>query len=389
MTNYTVSSCVLVCPETKIPLRECSLHEASELIAGSSWLTWRQEGLPRAFGPTDRVLLRQDLACAYPIVNGIPVLLPPEMLFAERAHRRFDLKNTIWAEAYEEMEHYNSMYATETAQLSAGAASPFPPDLVEHVSTFPFPGHIWLDAAHDALGQLDCFLHLGNIRGRTVAQLGGKGLHAVKFLIAGAKEAWVISPMIGECLYAIALARRYSVEHKLRCVVAVGEQLPFSDDSLDAVFSGGCLHHMVVSRVATELNRVLAPGGKFCAYDPWKTFLHGLGTRILGKREEGVYCKPLNAERLRPLCETFKKIEIKQHGPIIRYLTIAACKVLKRQLPIQYGYPIGRFEDALFGQFRFFRKRGGSAAVLVTKEEHAGEIMQQTASPPLVLEPIS
>lgn len=361
---------MLVCPETKIPLRECSLEDATKLMCGNSTLAWRREG-PRAVGPTARVLLRQDLECAYPILDGIPVLLLPEALFPESAGRSFNLKDVRWAEAYEEMEHYNARCAVDAAKLGAGISPPVPVDAVDHASTFPYPTHLWLDAPHDACGQLDCYLHLGSIRGKRVAQLGGKGLHAVKFLLAGAAEAWLITPMHGECLFAMALARRFGVEDRLRCVAAVAEQIPLRSASLDAIFSGGCFHHIDAEHAAPELRRVLVSGGKFCALDPWKTLLHAVGTRILGKREVEVHCRPMNSVRLQPLYRSFEHVAIKQHGPVLRYLTIGACKLLKKEMPIRIGFAIGQLEDQLFGRVPALRKRGGSVAILASKAESA------------------
>lgn len=47
------------------------------------------------------------------------------------------------------------------------------------------------------------------------------------------------------------------------------EQLPFADASFDGVLLSGVLHHLPeLSRCATEVFRILQPGGKFVAFDP-------------------------------------------------------------------------------------------------------------------------
>ena len=227
---------ILVCQETKTHLRECSLEEAKAAMCADSPLLWRTEGSPKAVGPTARVMLREDLSGAYPIVDGVPLLLLPEMLFPQGRERQFDLKNPIWAEAYEEMEFYNAGCMAEVKALAEEDVSPLPRDLTRHASTFPYPTHIWIDEEHDACGQLDCYVNLGNLSGMRVLQLGGRGRHAVKFLVAGAKEAWVVTPMLGECLYSQVLARAFGVEDRLHCVAAVGEQLPFKADSMDLIY---------------------------------------------------------------------------------------------------------------------------------------------------------
>jgi len=377
---------LLVCPETRIALRECSVEEAEEAMCGSSSLEWRKEGLPAAIGPTARVMLREDLGCAYPIVDGVPVLLVPEMLFPKHTAQRFDLGDPMWAEAYEEMEHYNGVCVAEAMRLAAGTPSIIPSDTKQFHSTFPYPTHIWLDAAHDASSQLDCYLNLGDIRGKRIAQLGGKGLHAVKFLLAGAREAWVVTPMHGECIYARQLARSFGVEDQLHCVTAVGEQFPLKSDSLDGIFSGGCLHHMVTESVAREVHRVLRPGGRFSAVDPWQTLLHAVGTRLLGKREENVHCRPMNAARLVPFYDVFEHVSTRQHGPILRYLMIGGCKLLRKNLSADIGYRIGRLEDAVFGHVPALRRRGGSLAVLAAKGRDTEAIASvcSAASPTVV-----
>jgi len=57
-----------------------------------------------------------------------------------------------------------------------------------------------IDAVYDCGGQWDAYNHLAPIRGKRVLQVGGKGIHAIKFILAGVKEAWLLSPMIGELI---------------------------------------------------------------------------------------------------------------------------------------------------------------------------------------------
>ena len=69
---------------------------------------------PISDGATDRMLILEDESFAYPIVDGVPVLLGPERLLrACRAagHSIIDLSEPMYAEAYEEMEFYNFPHA--------------------------------------------------------------------------------------------------------------------------------------------------------------------------------------------------------------------------------------------------------------------------------------
>ncbi|MGA7255429.1 MAG: methyltransferase domain-containing protein [Terracidiphilus sp.] len=357
----------LRCPETMIPLRECSLEQAERAISDGKPLRARPDGKQKAVGRTPSVMMREDLRCAYPIVDGIPILLLPEMLVAGENGRSFNLKDSKWAEAYEEMEHYNAVGVENASKIDAGTLSPFPKGIAGYGDSFPEPNRIWIDAPHDALAQMDAYRNLGRIRGKRVAVVGGGGSHAVKFLLAGASEAWLITPMVGECICGRAMARSFGVEDRLRCVVAVGEQMPLRPDFLDAIYSGGCIHHMVAELVAKELCRVLAPGGHFTAVDPWRTFLHTVGTRILGKREENVYCKPMTEERLAPFRSEFSRFEVTHYGPILRYFLLGVCKLLKVEMSAGLGYRLGQLEDRTFGRVPFFRDRGGSVVFTCTK----------------------
>jgi hypothetical protein len=312
-------------------------------------------------------MLREDLGCAYPVVDGIPILLAPEMLVAGESVRSFNLEDPRWAEAYQEMEHYNAVGVEEALKIDTGTSIAFPKEIGQYADSFPEPSQVWIDMPHDGSAEMDAYRSLGKIRGKRVAQLGGSGGHAVKFLLAGASEAWLITPMVGECIYSRSLARSFGLEDRLRCVVAVGEQMPLRSDFLDAIYSGGCIHHMVAEYVAIELYRVLAPGGRFSAVDPWKTFMHSIGTRMLGKREKNVYCKPMTRERLAPFYSAFPKFKVTHHGPVLRYFFLGICKLLKIELSASLGYRLGQFEDRTLGLVPFLRDRGGSIALMGAK----------------------
>jgi SAM-dependent methyltransferase len=314
-----------------------------------------REGTP--FGRTKTVLLRADENVAYPVVGEVPVLLGPEALTSEPT--TYDLHDPRWAEAYEEMVFYNAQ--------AAGGEEIVPRGLIDKVAAYTrapaFPGIQWLDAAYDAAAQLDAYQHLGRMAGQRFAQLGGKGLHAVKALLAGASEALLISPMLNEVRFGQQLAHRFGVGDRLVGVVAVAEQLPLSDGSVDRVYSGGCLHHMTTEYAAPEINRILTPGGRFAAVEPWQTPLHRLGTRILGKREEGAACRPMDDQRLAPLQSTFDELGLRRHGPLLRYVAIAAQSLTGRSIPPRVGLRLTRIDDAL----PLPRRMGGSLAVLATR----------------------
>jgi uncharacterized protein YbaR (Trm112 family) len=289
----------LVCPKTKMRLA-LSTREAVEAKMGHRLAPLRGSSSFEAYA---EVLLREDCQAAYPLSAGTPVLLVPEMLGKEGTSPDCDLGDPRYAEAYEEMDHYNTVATREAEHIrdSNTYAS------VERVHRtrdgqppyFPNPIKAWLDATYDCAAQWDAYRHIAPLKGKRILQLGGKGIHAVKFLIGGAAEAWLATPMIGELRCATALAREFGVADRLGCVVAIGEELPFASNLFDGVYCGGCLHHRVVDLTSKEVERVLCEGGRFAAVEPWRAPLYAVGTRVFGKREKAVHCRPLTRERVK------------------------------------------------------------------------------------------
>jgi len=52
--------------------------------------------------------------------------------------------------------------------------------------------------------------------------------------------------------------------------VVDAHSISFKDNSFDVVFATGALHHLNIAKVASEVHRVLKPGGKFVCYEPLK-----------------------------------------------------------------------------------------------------------------------
>jgi SAM-dependent methyltransferase len=77
----------------------------------------------------------------------------------------------------------------------------------------------------------------------------------------------------------IALAR--TLHPEIAFVEANAEQLPFADDTFDAVLINFAIHHFArPDAVFTEIRRVLAPGGRFVFAGPIEQF--GFGAFIAG-----------------------------------------------------------------------------------------------------------
>ncbi|HWL01463.1 MAG TPA: methyltransferase domain-containing protein [Microbacteriaceae bacterium] len=357
---------ILVCPIDGQRLIEVALSEAERSVGQGGRLVTRLNDSASAFGPTDRVLMRADARWAYPIVDGFPVLLAPERLFADGAALAIDLRDPRYEEAYEEMEFYNRVGREEAATVEHSEAAVALKPIDGARMTFPEPLEAWVDSPYEFGAKVDAYRFLAPLEGKVVLQVGGKGLHAVKFLLGGCAEAWLVAPMVGELTFATALAERYGVLDRLHCVTGIGEELPLASDSFDAVYVGGSLHHMQTDVAIAEIARVLRPGGRFAAVEPWKAALHGIGTRIFGKREPEVHCRPLTSDRLASMTTSFARPRIEHHGAISRYPMIAFGK-LGIRIKARTAGRIMAADDWLTRRWRALHRQGSVVAVLGEK----------------------
>jgi SAM-dependent methyltransferase/uncharacterized protein YbaR (Trm112 family) len=369
MPALTAGQKTFLCPQTKLPLRPMSLDEAKTAL-GSMELAPRSNADPKPFGVTPTLMVRSDNECAYPVVDGIPVLLAPEQITRADRAQQWDLSDVKYAEAYEEMTFYNEVAKGEAAHIQESQSY----QCIEPVlrippserGTFPDPKEVWIDCVPDCKAQYEASRYLGAVRGGRFLQLGGKGIHAVKWLLAGAGEAWVLTPMLGEIYCSIALAREAGVLDRLRCVVGVAEEIPLVDNMFDAVYSGGCVHHMTTELAMPEIARVLKPGGRFSCMDPWRAPLYAIGTKILGKREKDVYCRPLTRARVAPLFTSFTEAKKIQYGALTRYPALALSK-FGINVPLRTMWQLYRVDDTVCSCIPGLRSWGSSVALFGTK----------------------
>ncbi len=334
---------LLVCPETGGSLSELPLQDAERLLGAVAGLRPRPRGSVAPIGTTPSVLVRADGTAAYPIVDGVPILIPAERLGAHAP--AVDVRRAPYAEAYDEMRFYNGSAidwadrlaasfdgedetgahvddpVTQALRVAALATLP-----AEELASFPDPPERWLHLRFESAALEDAYRHVAPVTGLRVLQLGGIGLDAVKYALAGAAEVALVSPMLGELRFARVLAERCGVVSRLTCVAGVAEQLPFAEATFDVVFVPGSLHHTSTELAIGECARVLRDGGKFAAVEPWRAPGYGLGTRIFGKREP-VRCKPLTRERVAPFFHTFGSPRLIHHGALTRYPLIAFDKL--------------------------------------------------------------
>jgi len=302
------------------------------------------------------------------MVKGHPVLLVPEMLLPPDRPREFDLNAPYFAESYQEMAFYNQVAEGEAKDAARSPAAECLAPAVRLTESereqFPEPPVVWADAPPESTAQMNALRYIGKVKGTRVLQIGGKGIHAVKCLLGGAEEAWLISPMIGELLFSFALAKHCGVEDRIRCVAGIGEQLPFAPGTFDSIYSGSCIHHTVTEAALPEIARILKPGGKFAAVDPWRTPIYQAGITVFGKREKGVFCKPITAERARPLFSSLTNARLDRHGALTRYPLILMQKA-GLNVPLNVAYKILTVDDTLSSFLPPLRRIMGSCVTML------------------------
>jgi SAM-dependent methyltransferase len=155
------------------------------------------------------------------------------------------------------------------------------------------------------------FAALGDLRGKAALDYGcGHGMAAVAMARAGARvTAFDLSP--GYVSEAGERAAANGVE--VECVVADGEQLPFSDSSFDAVWGNAILHHLDLAKAGRELRRVLRPEGVAVFSEPWGgNPLLNFARRSLPYRGKDRTSdeEPLTRRDLRLLRAVFPRVEV-------------------------------------------------------------------------------
>jgi SAM-dependent methyltransferase len=228
---------------------------------------------------------------------------------------------------------------------------------------FPDPRRLWLAATFDCLAEYEALKFLAPLRGRIVLQLGGNGAEAVKFMMAGAKVAHLVSPVESELRCGTELARLCGVE--IQCKLGLAEDIPYPDHSFDIIYSSGCAHHFETQRAFPEIARVLRPSGRFAAVEPWRAPFYSLGIHIFGKREKEVNCRPLTRERIGDLSDWFSFHELRQHGTFLRYPMIALAK-LGVMIPLSVAWWLFSIDDGL-SSLLHVRSYGSCAAILAEK----------------------
>jgi hypothetical protein len=246
--------------------------------------------------------------------------------------------------------------------------------IVEHLSmvatlggVWATPVSAWIDNPYDSVAQTDVYLHVKPmIQDGVVLQLGGSGKEAIKALLGGASQAYLVSPVPGEVRLATQLADHFGLASQFRALSGIGEDVPLPDGHLTAIISGGSLHHTNASVALVEARRLLTAGGRFGAWDPWHARLYNLGIALFGKREPGIECRPLNLHRVNQLSVIFPESEIRLHGALTRYPALALSK-FGITPPLSRIHRMTLVDDRISRRVGMLRRNGSSVAVLAVK----------------------
>jgi SAM-dependent methyltransferase len=303
-------------------------------------------------------------------VDGIPILIGPERLIPSTESPTVDVRSRQYAEAYEERDFYDSIAAVGVKQIRESEAFEHLEPVVERGSeyrdTFPDPVSLWLNATYEPVAQELAYGYLAPVREKVVLQVGGTGLHAITLLLAGASHAFLLTPMLEEARFGAMLAAECGVASRFAAVVGVAEEQPFTDATVDRIHSGGCMHHTVTDVAFAEIHRVLAPGGRFSAVDPWKAPLHAIGTKVLGKRD-AVYCRPMNPERVRGL-SSFAEMAATRHGALTRYPLLALHKA-GIAVSLETARRLMRWDDRVAARLPRLRRHGSCVAIMASRAQ--------------------
>ncbi len=112
------------------------------------------------------------------------------------------------------------------------------------------------------------FAFLGSVQDKVILDIAcGYSMTPVLFALAGATVYAVdVAPK------AIATVEQFAeykgVADRMHVHVGPAEILPFADAQFDLIYGGAALHHVQLEPAASELARVLKPGGKGAFQDP-------------------------------------------------------------------------------------------------------------------------
>jgi SAM-dependent methyltransferase len=218
------------------------------------------------------------------------------------------------------------------------------------------------------------FDRLGDVRGRRVLDYGcGHGMAAV---VLARRRAAVSACDLTAGYVAEAQARARANGVPVACVQADAHRLPFAAGCFDAVWGHAILHHLDVPTAATELHRVLRPGGVAVLCEPWggnpllRAARHWLPYPGKGHTADE---KPLGPTQIRQIEAVFGQVEVEG------YQLLA---MLRRVLPRPaLGHALCRGDERLLGRFPGLRRYCRYVVITARRPGVGGRLVGAGRSP--------
>lgn len=292
------------------------------------------------------------------MIDGIPILLSPEMWLAEGASSEeagTDPHHQRYAEAYEEMSFYTAWTGVGDDSLARAEKSLRLRMNVQDDRAAPQWAPVRGQRGGNTAGAVAAaYQHLGPFAAPgafvTCLQIGGRGTHALNFLVAGADRATLVSPVLAELQFSRELAASVGLDHRLDVVCGIAEELPFADAVFDRVYSGSSIHHTVTAESFPEISRVMAGGARFASVDIWRAPLYNIGVKLFGRATPGIRCKPMDEARLEPARGSFDDVSITMHGALARY-PLAVLSRMGAKPSAAWARRLAEAEDSLAQRF--------------------------------------
>jgi SAM-dependent methyltransferase len=185
----------------------------------------------------------------------------------------------------------------------------------ERARTFAQSPHL-LDVIDDAYLDHESWIRpaiakLGRLRGLRVLDFGCG--HAMASVIMARLGARVTGFDLSQGYLAEARRRAAHNRVQLDLLMADGNRLPFASGSFDRIWGNAILHHLDLATAASEIARVLAPGGTAVFCEPWgENWLLRLARERLGypSKERTVDEQPLRQKDLEFLRSRFLDMEL-------------------------------------------------------------------------------
>src|SRR5439155_10047713 len=155
------------------------------------------------------------------------------------------------------------------------------------------------------------FAQLGDVIGSPVLDFGcGHGMAAVVLARGGAR---VTAFDLSHGYLDEARQRARANEVVISFVKADGERLPFADGVFARIWGNAVLHHLDLRRAASELERVLRPGGIAVFCEPWgeNPLLNWARGRVAGATKHTSDERPLRKQHIRQLQSVFPYLKVR------------------------------------------------------------------------------